>query len=297
MNVKPNSAKAWLLATRPRTLTASITPVVVGSSLAYNYGYFKIIPSLICLVFAIISQIISNFANDYYDYKKGTDDEARIGPKRAVSAGWIAPRKMLFVTLALLGLDMLLGISLIYYGGWWLIAIGAFIGIFALAYSGGPYPLAYYGFGDICVLFFFGIIPVGFTYFVQANNWTLDVTISGISTGLVVINILVANNFRDRNTDALSNKRTSIVIFGEKFGIYFYLLNGVIAVIGSFIVAFNTAKFLPIMMVIFLALHLQTWGIMKKIGSGSGLIKVLGMSARNAIIFGLIFALGMIIGK
>ena len=294
-NIKNNSSKAWLLAARPKTLPASASPVIVASALAYSAQSFHWIPALICLVFALIAQIISNFANDYFDYKKGIDNEERLGPKRAVAEGWIKPQVMLRATIGLLTLDALLGLTLVYYGGWQLVIIGIIIAIFALAYSGGPYPLSSHGWGDVCVIFFFGIVPVGFTYYVQALDWTTAVTLCGIAVGLVVTNILVANNYRDRETDKNVGKRTSIVMFGERFGCYFYLCNGLAAVLCCQYFWCTGAIYAAILPLLFLPVHIHTWRKMIRIYEGKELIVILQESARNAFIFSLLLSIGLVI--
>jgi 1,4-dihydroxy-2-naphthoate octaprenyltransferase len=293
--VKKNSLQAWFLAARPKTLTAAATPVFVACALAYHEGYLRWTPAVICLVFALIAQIISNFANDYFDYKKGSDNEERLGPKRAVAEGWIAPATMLYVTIGLLVMDLAIGLLLLYYGGWILIPAGISIAVFALAYSGGPYPLAYHGWGDVCVFLFFGIVPVGFTYYVQALRWTLPATVCGIAVGLVSVNILVANNYRDRFSDAKTNKRTTLVLFGEKFGSRFYLLNGIGAVLCCQYFLFEkplTAALFPLVYLIF---HILTWKEMIEIGSGKRLIGVLEKTALNVLVFGVMLSAGLII--
>ncbi|MEG1574937.1 MAG: 1,4-dihydroxy-2-naphthoate octaprenyltransferase, partial [Bacteroidales bacterium] len=161
--------KDWFLAARPKTLLVGVAPVLTGSALAYSFGRFNWIPAMICLVFALLAQISSNFINDYYDFKKGTDREDRVGPERAVAAGKITPRAMLRATVITILLALLIGSSLICYGGWWLIPVGALVAIFAFAYSGGPYPLSYHGLGDVAVLIFYGVVPVTFTYYVQGH--------------------------------------------------------------------------------------------------------------------------------
>jgi len=295
--IKKNSFKAWFLAARPKTLSAAATPVIVAGALAWHDSAFALIPAAICLLFALIAQIISNFANDYFDYKKGTDNKERLGPKRAVAEGWIAPKTMLFATIGLLLIDCLLGLLLVYYAGWQLIIVGVLVAVFALAYSGGPYPLAYHGWGDLCVFFFFGIIPVGFTYYVQALQWTFPVTICGTSIGLVIINILVANNYRDRFTDKEANKNTSIVLFGEKFGRYFYLFNGIIAVVCCQYFWITDAVWAAILPIPFLLLHIRTWQKMIRIGQGKELIRILELTSRNVLLFGLLLSLGLILSS
>jgi 1,4-dihydroxy-2-naphthoate octaprenyltransferase len=295
--VKKNSFQAWFLAVRPKTLSAAATPVIIACALAYHDGFFRWQPAVICFLFAVIAQIISNFANDYFDYKKGTDNAERLGPKRAVSEGWVTPRTMLNVTIGLLVVDMSIGLLLLHYSGWnWaLIVVGVLIAVFAIAYSGGPYPLAYHGWGDVCVFVFFGIVPVGFTYYVQALQWTLPATLCGVAAGLVIINILVANNYRDRDSDAQTNKKTTIVLFGERFGRYFYLFNGLIAVICCQYFWTEQAVWATVLPVIYLFFHIQTWKEMSTIGKGTQLISVLEKTARNVLIFGLALSLGLMI--
>jgi 1,4-dihydroxy-2-naphthoate octaprenyltransferase len=290
------NAKKWISAARPKTLTAAATPVIVASALAFRDGYFYWKPALICLVFALIAQIVSNFANDYFDYKKGADNTERSGPKRAVSEGWISPRTMFGVTVGLLVADLLLGLSLLRYGGWELIVAGIAVALFALAYSGGPYPLSYHGWGDVCVFLFFGIIPVGFTYYVQASRWDLPATVCGIAVGLVIINILVANNYRDRDSDAKAGKRTTVVLFGEKFGSLFYLINGISAVICCLYFLADNTVWAAVLPFVYLLPHIKTWREMVRIGSGKELIAILGKTALNALAFGGLLALGLLIG-
>ncbi|MDR0733315.1 MAG: 1,4-dihydroxy-2-naphthoate octaprenyltransferase [Dysgonamonadaceae bacterium] len=290
------TAKQWFSATRPKTLTAAATPVIVASALAFRDGYFYWKPALICLLFALTAQIVSNFANDYFDYKKGIDNAERSGPKRAVAEGWIAPRTMLRVTVGLLAADLLLGLSLLRYGGWELIFAGMAIAVFALAYSGGAYPLSSHGWGDVCVFFFFGIIPAGFTYYVQALRWDLPVTVCGIAVGLVIVNILVANNYRDRDSDAKTGKKTTVVLFGEKFGRRFYLFNGVSAVICCLYFLTDNAVWAAVFPFVYLFLHIKTWREMVRIGNGRELNRILGQTAMNAMVFGLLLALGFLAG-
>jgi len=293
--IEKNSLQAWFLATRPKTLPAAATPVIVACALAFHDKSFQWEPALICLLFALIAQVIANFANDYFDYKKGSDNKERLGPKRAVAEGWIAPEIMLRVTTILLIVDLSLGLLLLHYGGWKLIFVGLFVAIFALAYSGGPYPLSYNGFGDVCVFVFFGIVPVGFTYYVQTLQWTLPATICGACVGLVIINILIANNYRDRFSDAKTNKKTTVVLFGEKFGQWFYLLNGVIAVTGCQYFWLEKTIWAALLPIVFLIFHIRTWKEMITINQGKALIGILEKTAKNALIFGVTLSAGLLL--
>ena len=197
--------------------------------MAYHDGLFHWIPSLICLCFALLIQIGTNFANDYLDGVKGTDTEARIGPRRAVAFGSVRPLAMRRAALTVLTFAFILGLSLIFYGGWWMLLIGASSVICAWLYTGGPYPLAYNGLGDLFVILFFGLIAVGCTYFVQALQITVDALLLGLACGLVINNILVINNYRDLEEDILASKRTMVVMMGRRFAQIQYLGSTVLA--------------------------------------------------------------------
>lgn len=207
----------WLEATRPKTLSAAVCPVLVGTSLAFNAGRFDWKPALICLFFALLVQIGTNFANDYLDGIRGSDTEQRLGPQRAVASGLVSAERMKFVAIAVLLVAFIMGLALIPFGGWWLLVVGIASVLCAWCYTGGPYPLAYNGLGDIFVVFFFGFVAVGCTYFVQAGSINADVLWAGLACGLLVNNILVINNYRDVDEDLISGKKTLAVRFGRGF--------------------------------------------------------------------------------
>lgn len=293
--VQTNSIKAWILAARPKTLAAAATPVFLGCSLAYTDGYFQWIPALLCFLFAFSMQIDANFINDYYDYLKGSDREDRIGPERACAQGWITlsamKKGMLFTTL----LSCLWGILLLRYCGLEMIPVGLLCVLFAFLYTAGPYPLAYHGWGDVLVIVFFGFVPVGCTYYTMAHGWTWNVTIACAACGLVSDLLLMLNNYRDREQDKISGKRTLIVRFGEPAGRWAYLLLGILAVGLCAFYAFDgylTATLLPLL---FLVPHFSTWRDMIRIFKGKELNIVLGKTARNIVLFGLLLSLGLIL--
>lgn len=224
--------KAWILAARPKTLVAAFVPVAVGTCLAIDAASFKPIPALLCLGFAFLIQIGTNFANDYFDYKKGADTDKRIGPKRAVASGLITPQAMLKGTIYVLALAFLVGLCLLPFGGIPLLVLGLLSLLLAVAYTGGPYPLAYLGLGDIFVVLFFGGVAVVCTQFVQTGIVTNESLITGFSIGLVINNLLVVNNYRDVDEDRQSNKRTLAVRFGRKFSLGQYVIQSLLAVAG-----------------------------------------------------------------
>ncbi|MEO5958695.1 MAG: 1,4-dihydroxy-2-naphthoate polyprenyltransferase [Opitutaceae bacterium] len=208
-------AQIWLAATRPRTLPAAVAPVIVGSALAWHDGAFDGGAAALCAGFALLVQIGTNFANDYYDFVKGADTAARVGPRRAVAAGLIAPATMKRAMAAMFASAFLLGLSLVAWGGPWLLAIGVASIVCGYAYTGGPWPLGYHGLGDVFVFVFFGLVAVGATYFVQAGRVTWDAVLAGTAIGALAANILVVNNYRDFETDAAAGKRTLVVRFGR----------------------------------------------------------------------------------
>lgn len=162
--IRTNSLRAWLLAARPKTLTGAAVPVMLGCALAASDASFALLPAVLCFLFAFLMQIDANLINDLWDYLKGSDGKDRLGPERACAQGWITPRAMrrgiALVTLA----ACLSGCCLLFWGGWWLVAVGAACVLFAFLYTAGPYPLAYHGWGDALVLIFFGFVPVGCTF-------------------------------------------------------------------------------------------------------------------------------------
>jgi 1,4-dihydroxy-2-naphthoate octaprenyltransferase len=206
----------WIEAARPRTLPAAIAPVLVGAALAYGDGVFHAAAAGLCLAFALLVQVGTNFANDYYDFVRGADTGARVGPRRAVAAGLIAPGTMKGAMIATFASAFLAGLGLLAWGGPWLLVIGCASIVCGIAYTGGPYPLAYHGLGDVFVFVFFGLVAVGGTYFVQAHRLTVDAVLAGVPVGLLAANILVVNNYRDAETDALAGKRTLVVKLGRR---------------------------------------------------------------------------------
>lgn len=213
----PAAWRIWFLASRPRTLPAAVAPVLVGSALAWRDGGFDPGAATLCLGFALLVQIGTNFANDYYDFVRGADTAARVGPRRAVAAGWVKPEAMRNAMYGVFAAAFVCGLGLVAWGGAWLIAIGVASIVCGVAYTGGPWPLGYNGLGDLFVFIFFGLVAVGATYFVQAGPLVPDVWIAASAIGLLAANILVVNNYRDAETDAVAGKRTLVVRWGRGF--------------------------------------------------------------------------------
>lgn len=216
----------WIEAMRLRTLPVSTAGVIAGCAIALAYDRFSWLPALICLVFAIIAQIVSNFANEYFDYKNGMDKKGRQGFRRGVTEGDIKPEAMKRAMIIMTAIDCILGLSLVYWGGYWLIAVGILIVAGAFAYSAGPWPFSHHGLGDEAVILFYGLIPVSLTAYVQCGDWIgggMAVTLDdmwkmalpvSIGVGILGANVLTVNNVRDIYDDIKVGKRTKAVIFG-----------------------------------------------------------------------------------
>lgn len=294
-SVRPNSVQAWLLASRPKTLSGAAAPVLIGCALAQATGGFAWIPALLCLLFAFLMQIDANLINDLFDHLKGSDGRDRLGPERACAQGWITARAMKKGIALTTAAACLCGLGLLVYGGPELIAVGALCVLFAFLYTAGPYPLAYHGWGDVLVVVFFGFVPVGGTYYVMCHGWPPTVTVASLACGLVVDTLLMVNNFRDREQDARSGKRTLVVRFGARAGSALYLSLGIIAVgLCSRFLAYGHfwAAMLPWL---YLPFHLLAWRKMVRIGRGKALNRILGETSRNMLWFALLLSLGLIL--
>lgn len=220
-----SSPKIWIQAARPKTLAAGITPVLIGTAMAVDAGVFHAAAAIAALLGSLLIQIGTNFANDYFDFVKGTDTEERVGPQRATQAGLVSPATMRFATLIVFALALLPGAYLIYRGGAPILAIGIVSIICGVLYTGGPYPLGYLGLGDVFVLVFFGPVAVGGTYYVQALACPPEVLIAGLAPGLFSTAILTVNNLRDADTDVKTGKKTLAVRFGKTFARWEYVLS------------------------------------------------------------------------
>lgn len=207
----------WIEAARLRTLPAAIIPVLTGAAVAWNDEMFHAGATMAAMGCALLIQIATNFANDYFDHVKGADTDERVGFVRATSSGLISPEMMLRAAVATFALAFLLGMYLVWLGGWVILAIGVASILAGLAYTGGPFPLAYNGLGDLFVFIFFGVVAVTGTYYVNALQWSVEALWISLPIGALATNILVVNNLRDVETDARSSKHTLGVLLGEGF--------------------------------------------------------------------------------
>lgn len=261
---------------RLRTLPVSVAGVICAFAYAAMSQTVDWLPGVLCLLFAVLAQIASNFANEYYDYKSGLDKAGRVGPRRGVTEGDITPAEMKYATFGVLGVACAIGCSLIYWGGWWLIAVGILIAVGVLAYSTGPYPLSHHGLGEIAVVFFFGIIPVNMTYYLMCGVWTWQVALASLSIGLLGANVLIVNNYRDMDDDREVGKRTLCVIFGRKVVSILYLINGIVAILLTTKTWLDLDSiYMPVASVVFI---FSMWKNLRR-KSGSQLNSLLGETA------------------
>jgi 1,4-dihydroxy-2-naphthoate octaprenyltransferase len=205
----------WGLAIRLRTLPAAAAGVVTGSALAWRDGFFRLDAALACLVAALLLQIGSNLANDVFDFERGTDTAERMGPVRVTQAGLLTPAQVKAGMVLAFGVAALLGLYLAWLGGWPIILVGVAALLSAIAYTGGPFPLAYHALGDLFVFIFFGLASVAGTYYVQAGFVSAAAWWMALPPGLIITAILVVNNLRDLENDRQAGKHTLAVLIGE----------------------------------------------------------------------------------
>lgn len=290
-----SSLKIWLEATRPKTLPAAVAPVFLGTALACADARVDWRAAVICLGFALLMQIGTNFANDYLDGIKGTDTKARLGPRRAVASGLIAPAVMKRATILVLAVGFCLGLGLIPFGGWWLLAVGVASVSCAWLYTGGPYPLAYNGLGDVFVVLFFGLVAVGCTYYVQAGAVSANVLLLGFACGLLVNNILVVNNYRDWGEDRAAGKRTLVVLLGRRVALLQYRVSTALA--GVVVLWFGVRGGEPLVL-LGLAPILHSFGLARRLPQAEtpqDFLRALKGSAQVVAVFGGLVSLALVL--
>lgn len=282
----------WFFAVRPKTLSAAIVPVLIGTALAAHEPAAITWWVFVCaLIGAVLIQIATNFINDALDYKKGADTEERLGPMRVTQAGLLeADRVLRAAWVCLLGAAVC-GVPLIYRGGWPMLAIGLCSIAAAYAYTGGPYPLAYHGLGEVFVLIFFGLVAVGGTFYAHSLQWTVSALLGGLAAGSLATVLIVLNNVRDVESDRKSNKKTLIVRFGEGFGrfeIVLFALLPFVAVAGIALL-----QSLPSLLWTLLALPLALLVIVRALKArGKELNRCLAMAGALQWAFGILFVIG-----
>ena len=294
--------KIWLEAIRLRTLPVSVSGVLIAVGLAKFNGAFRLVPSLLCVAFAVLAQIVSNLANEYFDFKAGTDKKGRVGPRRGVTEGDFSPATLKRAIVGTLVATCAVGLSMLavvdpgegYINWLLLVGVGVMVAVMAFAYSAGPYPLSYHALGEVAVMAFYGLVPVIFSYYVVAGDFHPYAVIAGIAIGLMGVNVLLVNNYRDVDDDREAGKRTSVVVAGRTLAAFAYLLNGLLAlsVLGvlwlRLWMEWGWWTMLP--PAIYMALHLTSWHRLKQ-RTGAALNPILGATARNMLIFTILLTL------
>jgi 1,4-dihydroxy-2-naphthoate octaprenyltransferase len=295
-NIEISPFRAWMMAIRPKTLPAAVSPVLVGIALAVADDAFSLWPALSALAGALLIQIGTNLANDYFDYVKGTDIAGRKGPTRVAQSGLISLRDLRIGIGLTFALAALVGLYLVFVGGWPILAVGVASLISALAYTGGPFPIGYHGLGDLFVFLFFGLAAVCGTYYVQALTLTSKVVAAAVPVGVLTVAILVVNNLRDIETDAQTGKRTLAVILGSQAMRLEYVLLLVAAYATPllfWVAQWSSAWVLLPWLTLPLAVRLVR--TIRGTTEGAALNKALAGTANLDLVFSLLFALGVVL--
>lgn len=282
----------WVQAARPKTLVSSFFPALAGILLSYNLDSFNWLAAAATLCCAISLQVLTNLANDYFDFKKGADKE-RLGPARVTTLGLVTPSQIKQAILLNVFICLLLGVYLVTIGGFPILFIGTLSVSFAILYTAGPFPLAYKGLGDIFAFVFFGPVASSGSYYLQTGVWSNSALSVGILYGFLAACLLNANNLRDFDQDSLVNKRTLVVRFGEKFGRSLYSA----CILGSLILIpiFCILNLLPQYTLITLLSALMTKSILKDVWNkrGADIIPLLALTAKFYVVYGLLMSLGL----
>jgi len=284
----------WVQAARPKTLPAAVAPVAVGSAVAFAAGKFTFWPALACLLCALILQIAVNFANDYFDFKSNVDSEERLGPVRVTQSGLIPPGEVKRAMILSLFLAGLIFFYLVSVGGVVVIIIGGASILAALAYSGGPYPLASHGLGELFVFIFFGLVAVCSTYFIQAGELSWMAVLAALVPGVLITAIMVVNNLRDRETDRKAGKNTLAVILGYKWTVREYMFLVAVSYTIPVIMAFITGSAAVCLPLLTLPFGLS---LVREIRTeqGRALNETLAKTAMLSLLHSLLFAVGIMV--
>jgi len=274
----------WLMAARPRTLSAAVSPVLVGTAIAHRAGALRPLPALLALLASLFIQIGTNFANDYSDFKRGADAN-RVGPQRVTQSGLVAPRTVKLAAWIAFGISGVLGIALAALSGWPVIAIGMASVAAGWLYTGGPWPLGYHGLGDLFVFVFFGLVATCGPAYAQALFVPREAWVAGAAVGSLATAILVVNNLRDRQTDAKVGKNTLAVKLGAAASRAQYA----VLVVAPFALALLLGTAWPLLALLAALPALRT--VLRE--EGAALNRGLGQTARVQILYSVLLAAGL----
>ncbi len=288
--------RVWFLAIRPKTLPAAITPVVMGTAMAIGDGVGHGLSATAALFAAVMIQIGTNLANDYFDCLHGADQCDRVGPVRVTQSGLATPNQVLVATALAFALACAAGLYLVIRGGWPILLIGLLSILSGILYTAGPYPLGYHGLGELFVLVFFGPVAVSGTYYVQALQVTPTVLLIGLAPGLMSVAILTVNNIRDRESDRRAGKRTLAVRFGLRIARLQYVLSVVGAGILPIAMVLATGRHVCCLLTVLVScLMIPTIRKVYRLEGGPELNAVLAATGRSLFVFGLVFATGYLL--
>jgi 1,4-dihydroxy-2-naphthoate polyprenyltransferase len=289
----PVGIRVWLMAARPRTLTAAVAPVLVGTAVAAAHGGFRPLPALAALLTAMCLQIGTNFANDYHDFQRGADTHERVGPRRVTQSGLVAPRTVRSAALGTFAVAFVIGIYLAVVGGWPILITGLASIAAGWAYTGGPWPFGYHGLGDLFVFVFFGLVATAGTTYVQLHAVPPPAWIAAVPVGALATAILVVNNLRDIATDSRAGKRTLAVRLGPAGTRVEYVVLLAVAFATPFALL-PLARPWALLPLAALPLAIAPLRLVFR-GQGAELNAALGATARLHLAYGALLALGLVL--
>lgn len=293
-SARPSTAKIWLMAARPPTLPAAVVPVLVGSAAVAGMA-FRPLPFVAALLAAVLIQIGTNFANDYFDFHKGADTAERLGPVRVTQSGLLPPSTVRAAMIVVFGLAALIGLYLVLVGGWPILAIGLLSIAAGVLYTGGPYPLAYHGLGDLFVFIFFGLVAVCGTAYLHTGTIPPAAWFAALPVAMIVTAIIVVNNLRDIDTDRLAGKHTLAVLLGRRATRAEYLalvaLAYLLLPLGVLLGLMSAWALLPLL-TLPLAVQMVRTVLAEQ---GRPLNRALAGTGRLHLLFGALFALGLLL--
>ncbi len=284
----------YLEAARPKTLTAAVAPVAVGTAAASTFVAWR---ALGALVVAVSVQVAVNYANDYFDGVAGVDTEARVGPRRAVASGLIEPRAMKRAIGVSLVVTAVAGLALAAATTWWLVAVGGLCFLAALGYSGGPKPYASLAIGELFVFVFFGLVATVGSAYVQDERIVRTAVIAAFPVGFFAVAILVANNLRDIPTDGPAGKRTLAVVLGDGATRQLFLLLFVLAFAFLGVISLSAGSLWPLLALVAVPLSARPLELVRNGAEGPELIEVLAGTARVQLVFSLALTVGLVVGN